>query len=105
MTMIQQTIDIPAGRHLHLDFDLPEEVQSGENDIVLTIVRRENLRPHQTKASFSLTELMAEAQAKTIKRFADPCGDSLQRFCGSMQDVFNEDGVAIQRRLRDEWND
>jgi len=37
------------------------------------------------------------------KESLDKNKKSFMRFCGALKDVFKEDAVAIQRRLRDEW--
>ncbi|MDR3276670.1 MAG: hypothetical protein LBT11_05615, partial [Treponema sp.] len=42
--MIQQTIDIPADRRIHLDLTLPETVPSGKSDLCMVFV------PVQAKA-------------------------------------------------------
>jgi hypothetical protein len=52
-----------------------------------------------------IEELKAEARQKTAERFAYPSGDSLQKYCGVLKDIFTEDGLEYQRRLRDEWPD
>ncbi|GHU77954.1 hypothetical protein FACS189462_1230 [Spirochaetia bacterium] len=51
----------------------------------------------------TIEALKKEAAQKAAQRFADPSGDALQRFCGSLAHIYTEDGVVIQRRMRDEW--
>ncbi|MDR1148114.1 MAG: hypothetical protein LBK66_05730 [Spirochaetaceae bacterium] len=56
----------------------------------------------------TLEELMAEAGRKAAERRAEMerTGiDPLARFAGCLKDVFTEDGVEYQRKMRDEWPD
>jgi hypothetical protein len=56
----------------------------------------------------SIEELKAEAKRKAAERRAEMerTGiDPLARFAGCLKDVFTEDGVEYQRRIRDEWPD
>ena len=53
--------------------------------------------------ALEIEALKNEAAQKAVRRFTDPSGDALQRFCGSLAHIYTEDGVAIQRRMRDEW--
>jgi hypothetical protein len=113
MIAIEQTVDIPADRRLHLDITLPESVQSGRADIVLVFSTAESVERAAGEEPGAYTpepfpgieELKAEARQKTAERFACPSGDSLQKYCGILKDVFTEDGLEYQRRLRDEWPD
>jgi hypothetical protein len=52
----------------------------------------------------TIEELKAEAHAKYLKRMETGV-DSFAKFAGTMKDVFTEDGVTYQRRMRDEWPD
>ena len=55
----------------------------------------------------TIAELKAEAERKAAEReacFKATGKDPLQEFCGCLKDVFDEDGVAIQRKMRDEWD-
>jgi hypothetical protein len=103
MITITQTVDIPADRRLHLD--LPQSVPGGRADMVLVLSPAEKAPRVYTPEPFpSIEELKAEAAAKhaeMLKTGVDP----LARFAGCLKDVFTEDGVEYQRRMRDEWPD
>jgi hypothetical protein len=60
------------------------------------------------KTACGLENLKAEAGRKAAERFAEmeKTGvDPLAQFAGCLKDVFTEDGVEYQRRVRDEWPD
>jgi hypothetical protein len=113
MITIEQTVDIPADRRLRLDMTLPQSVPSGRADIVLVLsvaepaekAEEEASRIYTPKPFPTIEELKEEARQKTAARLACPSGDSLQKYCGILKDVFTEDGVEYQRKLRDEWPD
>ena len=113
MLTIEQTIDIPTDRRLHLDMTLPPSVPSGRTSIVLVFPTAEGAekaegeapRSHTPEPSPSIEELMEDARQKTAARLACPSGDPLQKYCGCLKDAFPEDGLEYQRRLRDEWPD
>jgi hypothetical protein len=102
-TTIRKTIEIPPDRHL--SFDLPETAPVGKVTMMLYLVEHGEPGQPDTGPFPSIDELKKEARQKTADRFADPSGDSLQKYCGSLQNIFNEDGVTIQRKIRDEWPD
>ena len=105
MIAIEQTIDIPADRRIRLDMALPKSVPSGRVDIVLVLSPAkpdEGAEKEAPTAHPGIEVLKAEAAAKhaeMLKTGIDP----LERFAGCLKDVFTEDGVEYQRRLRDEW--
>jgi hypothetical protein len=61
--------------------------------------------PHYGLEPFpTLEELKAEAAiryAEMVTTGVDP----LAQFAGCLKDVFSEDGLEYQRRMRDEWPD
>jgi hypothetical protein len=65
--------------------------------------------PLYTAEPFStIEELKAEASRKAAERMAEieKTGvDPLARFAGSLKDIFPEDGLEYQRKMRDEWSD
>jgi hypothetical protein len=104
MITIEQTVDIPADRRLYLD--LPHSVPSGKVDIVLVLSTAEETPRAHTPTPFpNIESLKEEARQKTAARLACPSGDPLQKYCGILKDVFTEDGVEYQRKMRDEWPD
>jgi hypothetical protein len=97
--IIEQTVEIPVDHRLTID--VPREVPAGP--VLITFTPKE-ADSHAGETVFpSIEALKLEAARKAERRFADPSGDSLQRFCGSLAHIYTEDGVAIQRRMRDEW--
>jgi hypothetical protein len=105
MVTIQQTIDIPADRSVHFDIRLPETVPTGMASIVLVFPgskKPEASRPYEPKPFPSIEELKAEAAAKYAKMLETGV-DPMAKFAGTMKDVFAEDGVTYQQRMRDEW--
>jgi hypothetical protein len=116
---IIKSMNISADKWLHLE--LPPNVPSGRVDMVLGgiphVYKTESFSGVETlretapeyagmsETFSSIEDLMAEAERKTAERFACPSGDSLQKYCGILKDIFPEDGLVYQRRLRDEWPD
>jgi hypothetical protein len=69
---------------------------------------REVSPPYMTEPFPAMRDLMAEAIRKAEERFAEmerTGVDPLQKYCGILKDVFPEDGLEYQRRMRDEWPD
>jgi hypothetical protein len=98
MMTIEQTVEIPADHRLTIE--VPPEVPAKTG------------RPAEPKLSErfagAFEKLKAEASQKAAERFAEmeKTGvDPLARFAGCLKDVFIEDGVEYQRRMRDEWPD
>jgi hypothetical protein len=114
MITIQRTVDIPADRRLLLD--LPKAVPSGMVNIVLVvssvdtpseISANNSAIPHVLSHTFpTIEEIKAEAARKADERMANPQMDPLLRYAGCLKNsgVFEGDAVAIQRKMRDEWD-
>ena len=112
MITIQRTVDIPPDGRLVLK--LPKTTPRGRVKVVLTLDTPAT--PAATEDAVSrilnhqfptIAELKAEAARKAAEReayFKATGKDQLQEFCGCLKDVFDEDGVAIQRKMRDEWD-
>jgi hypothetical protein len=69
---------------------------------------QETLSPYTPDPFPALEELKAGARRKTAERFAEmerTGVDPLARFAGRLKNVFPEDGMEYQRRMRDEWPD
>jgi hypothetical protein len=116
MITIEKIVEISADRRLHLDLTLPKTVPSGKTSVVLMFPAAETSAPSEqetpppyTMEPFpTIEELKAEARQKTAERFAEmeKTGiDPLARFAGCLKDVFPEDGLEYQRRMREEWPD
>jgi hypothetical protein len=111
MITIQRTVDIPADRRLSLDFTVPETIPAGKARVTVLL---DNAATQDTdplarllsQPSPTIEEIKAEAARKTKERLADPSRDSLNRYAGCLADspAFEGDAVAIQRKMRDEWN-
>jgi hypothetical protein len=101
--VIERTIDIPENREVR--FMLPDTLPRGQVNIVVRYVPANKKRAvsKQIVESPTIAALRKEAAQKAARRFADPSGDALQRFCGSLAHIYTEDGVVIQRGMRDEW--
>jgi hypothetical protein len=111
MIAIEKTIEITADGRLRLDITLPKTIPGGRTNVVLVFPFVEGPVSETPDTSCSwepflgIEELKNEAKRKTAERFADPSGDSLQKYCGCLQSLFPEDGVECQRKMRDEWPD
>jgi hypothetical protein len=60
------------------------------------------------KAQSRLEALKAEGRRKAEERRAEwerTGVDPLQKYCGILKDIFPEDGLEYQRKMRDEWPD
>jgi hypothetical protein len=117
MITIERTVDIPPDRRLVLD--LPKTVPGGRANMIMVLSREETsteiyadddeafqrILSHKFP---TVEEMRAEAARKAAERqaYIEATGvDPQQKFCGCLKDVFDEDGAAIQRRMRDEWPD
>ncbi|GHT87099.1 hypothetical protein FACS1894137_13700 [Spirochaetia bacterium] len=89
-------VEIPANHRLTLE--IPLEIPAGRG--ILTFTPTSAAEPSVSPA---MEALKKEAAQKAARRFADPSGDALQRFCGSLAHIYTEDGVVIQRKMRNEW--
>jgi hypothetical protein len=97
MMTIQQTIDIPADRHLHFDVRLPEDFSGRKADITLVVKEQEKtsaLRGHLPVISW-IQKRQRQAKIKAIMDFAGCLKDS---------PTFEGDPVQIIRDMRDEWD-
>jgi hypothetical protein len=109
---IQQTIDIPLDRKIHLDLTLPESVPFGKSELVLEFKSAEPEKPRWTPEPplprvHTLEEAIAQAEAQAARRRADPSIPLFNGMWGCLKDskAFDGDPVAIQREMRDEWPD
>jgi hypothetical protein len=89
MTIIQQTIEIPADHlvsHLHLDVPLPEKHPSG------TVMVEVSLKP--------------EKDGFFTKFFTSRFYKNFDKFYGCLKDsqAFEGDSVGVVRQMRDEWD-
>jgi hypothetical protein len=104
MILIEQTVEIPADRHLRLDLDLPESVPDGKTNVVLLIPFPEKIGVSPVRP---LEHVKREAARKAAERRASG-RDPFEELRNSMKGrpfLGGVDGVACQRSLRDEWPD
>ena len=80
MTTIQKSVEIPEDRRLRLDLELPLDLPVGQAEIQLTITPLGNTRLESSPRPF-------------------------EGLFGSLKEsgIFADGGVAIQRKMRDEW--
>jgi hypothetical protein len=80
--LIQQTIDIPANRHVRLDFDVPTEIPIGAVKVELSIS----------------PELKLPKMSRQMKK--------LMKYYGCLKNspAFAGDSVELIRKMRDEWD-
>jgi hypothetical protein len=116
MVTIQQTVDIPADRRL--TFEVPETVPNGKSTVkvIFTPIHGENKTAplvevpqggSKKNAHINYPQDLREAQIelafKTMPGHADK--DPSRKFAGCLKgkNVFKDDPVEIQRKMRDEW--
>ena len=92
--------------------ELPKTVPSGRISVCLVFDTAQNVFEHAPNGVAphfpTIEELKAEGRRKAEARRAAITAtgvDPMQKYCGCLKDVFDEDGTAIQRRMRDEWPD
>ena len=117
---IQKTVENPASRRITVD--VPREIPIGP--VILTfspaqtpdqmIGSSEDAAGSPNPAPLS-KELLAYLEANTPRtieealeeaerKFNDPNRKPLSHLFGSHKGIFGGDGVAYQRKIRDEWN-
>jgi hypothetical protein len=91
---IQQTINIPADRRLHLDFTLPETTPIGSAELKLTL----KAKALDGKLGIPIISWFERRREATQRK-------ALIEFYGCLKDspAFEGDPVEIFRKERDEW--
>jgi len=78
---IEQTIEIPADHHLHLDLEVPSEIPAGRARASLTLICEEGQQ--QTAADNWVNPLLGLAKAKgaklTLERFLEMQQEEIER--------------------------
>jgi hypothetical protein len=104
---IEQIVEIPADRRIF--FDVPKDIPSGKVRAALTIIPfagegrvggLAGLKASAAHASHSTEEALREAE----KKASDPDRKPISRYFGSHPGILGGDGVAYQRKIRDEWD-
>jgi hypothetical protein len=119
---IEQTIDIPANREVHIHLVVPDTVPCGRTNVILEFpqgpdtIEKPNvfdeaarLNGYKDHADYlrantpaTIEEAIAQAQAK----LADPEHKNFfKKYYGCLagEDVYS-DGMEYQRKMRDEWS-
>jgi hypothetical protein len=105
---IEQTVEIPADRRLHLDIELPQNFPLGTARVAIIdfSAEKELERFKSAAAEFSespgqpaMAEILKQAEAKA----AGPSRRPVSSFYGSMKGAFG-DGLEYQRTIRAEWD-
>jgi hypothetical protein len=100
MIAIEQIVDIPADRRLHLDLNLPPTAPEGRTSIVLVVPEA----PQSAGEHHNPPLSVSEARAALARKAGQP-GDSSRKYAGCLKgkNVFKGDPVEIQRKMRNEW--
>jgi hypothetical protein len=92
---IEQTVDIPASRKIHLDFEVPLSLPVGKARVELTVTPDELLADNEAGKIWAWNRAhREEVRAK------------LQKLRGSLSPASygGLDGVSYQRKVRAEWD-
>ena len=102
---ITQTVDIPAGQR-RLTIDIPNEIPAGRIILTFTPASINNSTDHSLDSTSlpggnarTVLEAIQMAEAKA----ADPNRKPISRHFGTLKGLWEEDAVAYQRAIRDEW--
>ena len=103
MITIQETVDISADRWIHLDIKAPDTIPSGKMRVLLSFPAGEAAVPAESAAParepwIPLVSWLRKRREERFRR-------AVMRVAGKFAHVFDEDGVTLQRRWRDEWDD
>jgi hypothetical protein len=97
MITIQRTVDIPADRQIHLDIKAPDTVPSGRTQVLLSFPAGE-----MGEAASPLREPWIPVISWLRKRREERFRRAVMKVAGKFAHVFDEDGVTLQRRWRDD---
>jgi hypothetical protein len=95
---ITQTVDIPADHRITLE--VPREVPPGRTILAFTPARG----PDTVQLPSSNAHTVEEALQMAAEKLADPNRKPLSRYFGILSPNTYGDGVAYQRKIRDEWD-
>ena len=100
---ITQTVEIPADRRLIID--VPREIPAGQ--VILTFTPASVKEADSAKSMAPLPGGSARTALEAIQmaeaKAADPNRKPLSRHFGTLKGIWEEDAVAYQRDIRDEW--
>jgi hypothetical protein len=109
---IEQTVEIPVDHRLTLE--IPFEIPAGRTILALTLIPVSAMAAKSTiSAQFAdLKTYLAdnsprtteEALQQAAERLADPNRKPISRHFGTHKGILGGEGVAYQRKIRDEWD-
>jgi hypothetical protein len=79
---VTQTVDIPANRRLHLDFEVPLEIPVGKAQVELKVISSVNKPDNNGKLCLSKQEL-----DKILRNAQTPISDSLTGILAHLGDI------------------
>jgi hypothetical protein len=79
---VTQTVEIPANRRLHLDFDIPKDIPIGKAQIELKIIPFAKKPNNNEKLRFSKQEL-----DKILQESKTPHSDALTGILANLGDI------------------
>jgi hypothetical protein len=102
---IEQTVDIPPDHRLTIE--VPKEIPTGETRVIIQFPTPAAQVRDPSGADIDLPPSYAPEEAIKIatQRLADPNRKLPSSYIGILPGYFGGDGVAYQRKLRDEWDD
>jgi hypothetical protein len=102
---IEQTVEIPPDHRLTIE--VPKEVPAGKTRVIIQFPAPE--APARDSigagADFASSYPPEEAVKAAAQRLADPKRRPPSSYAGILSPNAYGDGVAYQRKLRDEWDD
>jgi hypothetical protein len=102
ITTIRKAVDIPADRRLYVD--IPPDMPTGSAEITVRVSANAAPEPAVFPPFPTMEELDADARRKTAERKATGIDPALEiRKSLNGRQIFGMDGVAYQRKIRDEW--
>jgi hypothetical protein len=102
---IEQTVDIPADHRLTID--VPPEIPEGKTRVIIQFPVPPASARDPTGADINLPPSYPPEEAIRIaaQRLANPNRKLPSSYIGILSPKTYGDGVAYQRKLRDEWDD
>jgi hypothetical protein len=95
---ITQTVEIPASRRLTIE--VPREVPLGRTILTFTPARS----PEIVRLPDNNARTVEEALQMAAEKLANPNRMDISRYFGILSPNTYGDGVAYQRKIRDEWD-
>jgi hypothetical protein len=102
---IEQTVEIPANHRLTIE--VPPEIPEGKTRVIIQFPAPAAPVRDPSGADINLSPSYPPEEAIRIaaQRLADPNRKLPSSYIGILPGYFGGDGVAYQRKIRDEWDD